>query len=77
MQAKDKQNKKIEAEKATIGDVKATKADDAAVQVEDWDRRLCRVTSLEYSTWVMLAAVTLRKLCLGWYRRKVTQSYFW
>jgi hypothetical protein len=70
-------DKGLEAERSIIGDVKATKADDAAVRVEDWDRRLCRVMSLDYSTKVISAAVTLRKCCLGWYRRKVTQSYFW
>ena len=65
-----------EAGDATV-DVKATKADDAAVRVGDWDRRLCHVMNVKLSPKAIQAAVTLRKFCLGWYRRKVTQSYFW
>lgn len=58
-------------------DIKVTKADNAAVRVEDWDWHLWKVIEVNYSPKVTQSVETLQKFSLGWYQRTVTTSYFW
>jgi hypothetical protein len=57
-------------------DVKATKADDAAIDEVKWKERLCRVLGQAYTSQVKQAVEVLRGFVLRLYQRRVTQSYF-
>jgi hypothetical protein len=61
---------------ATEDDRKATKADDAAVNVHRWNQRLSEVMEVPHTEKLDKAARVLREFGLTWFRRRLTQSYF-
>jgi hypothetical protein len=65
-----------EAAEAKEDDRKATKADDAAVNVRKWNERLSEVTGVSHTERFDKAAGVLREFGLTWFRRRLTQSYF-
>jgi hypothetical protein len=56
--------------------LKATKADDARVRVEEWDRELAKVMGVGEGETLTQAAEVIRTFCLRWWRRRVTRSFF-
>ena len=56
--------------------LKATKSDDARVQVEQWDEELGTVMGVENGKKLALAAEAIRTFCLRWWRRRLTRSFF-
>eukprot|EP00980_Cylindrotheca_fusiformis_P030894 scaffold25597_cov206-Cylindrotheca_fusiformis.AAC.4 len=60
----------------TIDNVKATKGDDATVQVKLWDQRLCRVLGIALTDKVQAAAEVLRKWLLSSHVRRTARSFF-
>jgi hypothetical protein len=60
---------------ATPG-LKATKADDARVPVEQWDSELAEVMQVEEGEALTQAAEAIRTFCLKWWRRRLTRSFF-
>ena len=56
--------------------LKATKSDDARVQVEQWDKELGGVMNVDEGEKLTRAAVVIRVFCLRWWKRRLTQSFF-
>lgn len=59
-----------------LDELKATKADDARVRVEEWDCELGKVMGVGEGEVLTQAAEVIRVFCLRWWRRRVTRSFF-
>jgi hypothetical protein len=59
-----------------VDELKATKADDARVRVEEWDSELAKVTGVGEGEELTQAAEVIRVFCLRWWRRRLTRSFF-
>jgi hypothetical protein len=56
--------------------LKATKADDARVQIEMWDSELANVMGIAEGAAVKQTAEAIRTFCLNWWIRRLTPSFF-
>jgi hypothetical protein len=65
-----------ETSNATKEISKATKADDAEVAVEEWDKRLAAGLGLRLDAEAARAATTLLSWGLRWWKRRQTQGFF-
>jgi hypothetical protein len=70
------EGKEIDADE-DAGNAKATKAEDAEVKIVKWNVRLAYGLGIKNTTKIARAAEVLRLFCLRWYKRRLTQSYFW
>ena len=59
-----------------FADAKATKSDDAAVDVERWNLEACRASGLPPNSITRRAFGSLRRSMLRWYKRRCTKKFF-